>query len=345
MLVRFQPINRLNAVLAVGADARDDRAGRDLGRAGSIAPITTTPPCAFTSCATATPRQIAAILRDVFTGGGGSPASAIRISRSSRPAPSFTRQSSFGASSQPAAAAAVGSSTTSTQSQQINTPTFGGGGAGDPGAGAGRVGEPADSRGGTRGGSGATGTDLAGLSTSTGGNSGPAPLPNVRITADVANNSLLIYASRDQYKLVERAIFELDKAPVQVAIDVTIAEVTLKNDLQYGVQYYFKITDGGRKGTVSFSAGDLLETRPWRPRRELHPRLEPRSENCDQCVAQRHRRQGAVGARACRARQPAGGPAGRRRGPGDFGTLASGDGWRRTRRSCKASSGTIPASF
>ena len=60
----------------------------------------------------------------------------------------------------------------------------------------------------------------------------------MRITADVANNSLLIYASRDQYKMVERAIFELDRAPLQVAIDVTVAEISLKNELQYGVQYF-----------------------------------------------------------------------------------------------------------
>ena len=71
--------------------------------------------------------------------------------------------------------------------------------------------------------------DISSLSTT--GASGPAILPNVRITADIANNSLLIYASRDQYKIVERAIFELDRAPMQVAIDVTVAEVTLKNEL------------------------------------------------------------------------------------------------------------------
>jgi general secretion pathway protein D len=104
-------------------------------------------------------------------------------------------------------------------------------------------------------------TDIAGLSTSS-GQSGPAPFPNVRITADVANNSLLIYASRDQYKMVERAIFELDRAPLQVAIDVTVAEVSLKNELQYGVQYYLNsVCSTNAKycgGSIGFSSTQVL---------------------------------------------------------------------------------------
>jgi general secretion pathway protein D len=98
--------------------------------------------------------------------------------------------------------------------------------------------------------------DLSALSTST--SSGPALLPNVRITADVANNALLIYANRDQYKIVERAIFELDRAPMQVAVDVTVAEVTLKGDLQYGVQFYLKsIQDGKQQGSIGLSASGV----------------------------------------------------------------------------------------
>jgi general secretion pathway protein D len=92
-----------------------------------------------------------------------------------------------------------------------------------------------------------------------GGASGPALLPNVRITADTANNSLLIYANRDQYKIVERAIFELDRAPMQVAIDATVAEITLKNELQYGVQFYLQSKYQGNKGSIGFGATDVLK--------------------------------------------------------------------------------------
>ena len=90
------------------------------------------------------------------------------------------------------------------------------------------------------------------------GPSGPAILPNVRITADTANNSLLIYANRDQYKIVERAIFELDRAPMQVAIDVTVAEITLKDELQYGVQFFLK-SKGNNQSSFGFGVTDVLK--------------------------------------------------------------------------------------
>jgi general secretion pathway protein D len=83
-------------------------------------------------------------------------------------------------------------------------------------------------------------------------------LPNVRITADTTNNSLLIYANRDQYKIIERAIFELDKAPLQVAIDVTVAEISLTNELQFGVQFY--LNGGDKLGTISFGTSNAVQT-------------------------------------------------------------------------------------
>ncbi len=71
-----------------------------------------------------------------------------------------------------------------------------------------------------------------------GGAGGGSPLPDVRITADVSNNSILVYSTEEQYKVVERAINQLDRPTMQVAIDVTIAEVTLNDQLNYGVQFF-----------------------------------------------------------------------------------------------------------
>ena len=72
------------------------------------------------------------------------------------------------------------------------------------------------------------------------------PLLNgVRITPDVVNNSLLVYASRENYRTVERAIQQIDRPLMQVAIDATIAEVTLNNDLNYGVQFFLASHDLG----------------------------------------------------------------------------------------------------
>src|SRR5262249_19893979 len=85
---------------------------------------------------------------------------------------------------------------------------------------------------------GQTGTpSLGGLGTGTGG---PAILPGVRITADVANNSLLIYANQENYRIIEQTLLQLDRPQLQVAIDATIAEITLNDTLAYGVQYFLQ---------------------------------------------------------------------------------------------------------
>ncbi|WP_245278085.1 type II secretion system secretin GspD [Methylosinus sp. PW1] len=74
-----------------------------------------------------------------------------------------------------------------------------------------------------------------------GGSSGSLPkgvFQNVRITADSANNSIVVYSSQDDYLVIERSLRALDKPQMQVSIEATVAEVTLNDDLQYGVQYY-----------------------------------------------------------------------------------------------------------
>src|SRR6185369_1247727 len=62
--------------------------------------------------------------------------------------------------------------------------------------------------------------------------------PNVRITPDAINNALLIYADRENYRIISSTLQQLDQPVLQVAIDATIAEVTLTNELTYGVQFF-----------------------------------------------------------------------------------------------------------
>jgi general secretion pathway protein D len=87
------------------------------------------------------------------------------------------------------------------------------------------------------------------------GGGGSPPLPGVRITADVANNSVLVFANEEQYKIIERALNQLDRPKLQVAIDVTIAEVTLNHDLSYGVQFFLT---NNNHGSVSFTTGTTI---------------------------------------------------------------------------------------
>jgi general secretion pathway protein D len=88
------------------------------------------------------------------------------------------------------------------------------------------------------------------------GGSGGPQLPNVRITADLLNNSVLIYARPDEYKLIERTLIQLDRPKLQVAIDVTIAEVTLNDQLNYGVQFFF--AGGAVSNTVSGTIPSII---------------------------------------------------------------------------------------
>uniref|UniRef100_UPI000554DB8A secretin N-terminal domain-containing protein n=1 Tax=Beijerinckia mobilis TaxID=231434 RepID=UPI000554DB8A len=60
----------------------------------------------------------------------------------------------------------------------------------------------------------------------------------IRVVPDLAGNSLLIYANRLDYRLIEHTIHSMDRPPTQVAIEVTVAEVTLTDALSYGVQAY-----------------------------------------------------------------------------------------------------------
>ena len=85
---------------------------------------------------------------------------------------------------------------------------------------------------------------------------GGPQLPNVRITADLLNNSVLIYARPDEYKLIERTLMQLDRPKLQVAIDVTIAEVTLNDQLNYGVQFF--LAGGAVSNTTSGTIPSII---------------------------------------------------------------------------------------
>jgi len=63
---------------------------------------------------------------------------------------------------------------------------------------------------------------------------------NIRIIADERNNALVILATAAEYRMIEATLKRLDITPLQVLIEVTIAEVTLNDDLRYGLQWFFQ---------------------------------------------------------------------------------------------------------
>ena len=60
----------------------------------------------------------------------------------------------------------------------------------------------------------------------------------LRIEPDTRNNSLMVYSNFAAFKRVQDIIKAIDVPQAQVIIEATIAEVTITDDLQFGVQTY-----------------------------------------------------------------------------------------------------------
>ena len=66
---------------------------------------------------------------------------------------------------------------------------------------------------------------------------------DVRIAVDENRNALIIYATPKKYKDLELLLKKLDVMPVQVLLEALVAEVTLTDTLQYGLEWFLKNTD------------------------------------------------------------------------------------------------------
>lgn len=83
----------------------------------------------------------------------------------------------------------------------------------------------------------------------------------VRLMADEINNAVLVYGPRVEYEKIEATLKRLDVPPTQVLIEASIVEVTLGDDLKYGLQWVFN--DNTRNGlsgvgVLSTLAGGVL---------------------------------------------------------------------------------------
>ena len=74
-----------------------------------------------------------------------------------------------------------------------------------------------------------------------------------RLVAIEENNSILFYGTDEEYRVIREALRQTDVLPRQVMIEAILAEVTLNDNLRYGVQWFF---DSG-ENTVTLSATDI----------------------------------------------------------------------------------------
>jgi general secretion pathway protein D len=229
-LVRFQAMSRLNAIMVVSN--RTDllkTAATWIARLDKSDMISTGVKVYRVRYGDA--KQMAGLLNDIFIGrsaGGGLDAPSAQISPGSGLAVSTSTDRLGGAGG-------AGATTSVTTRVQPAVPAE---------TRVGETGLATSSQSGSRAGSSIY-APAAGLTGA--GSSGQVILPGVRITADVVNNSLLIYANQENYKIIESTLYQLDRPQLQVSIDATIAEITLNDNLKYGVQYFLKSKDFGLK--------------------------------------------------------------------------------------------------
>jgi general secretion pathway protein D len=236
-VVKFQPVSRLNAILVVSRKPALLRtAATWIKRLDSADTGRTSVHVYQVKYGEA--RQIARVLTEMFIGGSSA---ASLDSASSQIAPG---SGTYGTSADRLSLNSNGANSSSSgfgaRSSATGTPTPGATGFGA-----------------TRDVAAANNPNLGTLdggSRTAGG--GQPVLQNVRITADTVNNTLLIYADQESYRIIATTLQQVDQPQLQVAIDATIAEVTLTDELSYGVQFFLTSHNFGLRP----DQGSLLNT-------------------------------------------------------------------------------------
>ena len=229
-MVKFQPIARRNAILAVTSKPGVLRTVETWIRRLDTADPTRLAVHVY-RVKYGEARQLARVLNDIF--GGGSSGSFETAASQVAPGGGLTKASS-NADRLPGLSAATGMQSSTAGGSGRSDSRFGGGSSGLGGAATGA---------GTSG-SAASVFDARSTTTSGGGQSA---FEGIKISADISTNSLLVYASAENYRIIEQTIRQLDQPQAQVGIDATIAEVTLNNNLSYGVQFYITSQNLGLK--------------------------------------------------------------------------------------------------
>lgn len=81
----------------------------------------------------------------------------------------------------------------------------------------------------------------------------------VTISSDDTNNAILVYGTPREYAVVEDALRKLDLPPMQVLIEAAITEVSLTDDLRYGLQWNF--VEGNENAVLTDSTSSTNLTR------------------------------------------------------------------------------------
>jgi general secretion pathway protein D len=81
------------------------------------------------------------------------------------------------------------------------------------------------------------------------------PFENFNVVVDEERNTLIISAYPSDWKKIKQLLKRIDTPPKQILIEVTIAELTLSDELKYGLEWYLKHTSKDMVGTINFLSG------------------------------------------------------------------------------------------
>ncbi len=96
---------------------------------------------------------------------------------------------------------------------------------------------------------GVTPVPLTGPSPSAGLTPDGQPAAHAKVVADIENNALLIQTTARDYQRIQQILTKLDVLPTQVMLEAVIAEVTLNDELKFGLRWYFE--NNGMKLSLS----------------------------------------------------------------------------------------------
>jgi general secretion pathway protein D len=101
----------------------------------------------------------------------------------------------------------------------------------------------------------ASGTHGAGASTLAGMRGGDLDVGTVTIIADDSSNALLIKATAADYAKIEQLLRRLDLLPLQVLVETSIIDVALTGDFSFGVEWFFKNNLNSKTGFGRLDTG------------------------------------------------------------------------------------------
>lgn len=255
---RVLPMERLNSILVVTPRAAYlDEARRWIDKLDQPGGNSTEPQLFIYQVQNVNARHLASVLSGIFGGTAGIPGAAAGAFTNTGIAPGLVgttgMTSGFGVGANTFGANTFGGTTSGLYGSTLGsnstglrsgTTIFGAGSTGALGA---RTTSPF-------GGTATTPAQVQGFAV--------ANLGSIRVMADELNNSVLVWSTKAEYAKIEATLKRLDLPLTQVLIEASIVEVTLNDDLEYGLQWAFSDSRASTgytgSGALSSSAGGVL---------------------------------------------------------------------------------------